>query len=330
VAAWDSSSTYVVIGIAAVVANPTKTGIIWYKLSGGSLSQLTDPTQPHADNPIVYAADWHPDGEYLAVGHLRGSEHSLSLYKRSGDTLTLQTTPSNQPADNSYGLSWTADGGYLAVTSVADIGLYTFSTGTLTRVQQQTGFSNEMWGCEWDASGVYLGIGVLDPVGTEFAMVQKRSGNTLSTLETFDLGEGWWSFDVSWHASGRYLIAGHIDGTSPPTWWRRDDDTFTLLDEAATGFGADIVQMAFHPENTTPSYVAAGGFGSPFLGIYRAAGLDVEVTEPHYASILVPILTRIGKYGDVQLSVAPLTSIGDVPIRGDMELVVPLYAQIGE
>ena len=106
-----------------------------YKLSGGTYSKLADP----ADVPSGYfmnAVAWSPDAVYLAVGGDRenSSTTRMVIYKRSGDTFTKLSDPSDMPSGFVKDIAWTSEGGFLflAVDTTNSL-LYSRNGDTFTK-----------------------------------------------------------------------------------------------------------------------------------------------------------------------------------------------------
>jgi hypothetical protein len=333
--AWSPDGNYLLAG------SGLGTALKFYSVSGSTLTELTDPDEPNDEDSSVYAIAWTPDGNYVVVGCTDGygGNDTLLVYSHSAGTLTLLDVPDDQPAEEVWALEFTSDGDYLAVghqvsglSTEVSLKIYSFDAGELTLVGSPTAYDGDgtTKALAWDSTDTYLVAGKTHDVDDYIAAAFKHDGEgglTRLTLthDANDTAEAGWS--VAWHGGGRYVVVGGDGENNEPVdiiWWRRDGDTFTQLD-APDQFPDD-----YHAYGAgwNGDFLAVSGWFDDHLWVYQASGLQVE--EPTYASIRVPILTRIGKYGDVQLSVAPLTSIGDVPIPGDMELVVPLYTQVGD
>lgn len=86
-----------------------------YSFSDGVMTKLSDPDVPPEGEPFDLA--WDPSGTYLAVGHYSYGASCVSVYKRSGTTLTrLSWDWEPDGSYGIYGLTWDSTGGFLFVT----------------------------------------------------------------------------------------------------------------------------------------------------------------------------------------------------------------------
>ncbi len=77
--------------------------------------KITNPAALPAG--AAQGCSWDASGTYLAVAHQ--TSPCITVYQRSGSTLTKLANPAALPTDAAYGCSWDSSGTYLAVAHVA-------------------------------------------------------------------------------------------------------------------------------------------------------------------------------------------------------------------
>lgn len=114
---WSNDSLYLAGG--AISGQGGNTMFRAYSRSGNTLTRMTVTPTPTANTNGATWTAWSPTGTYLAVVRKVSStstDPSLSIYKRSGNTLTLLTLPTTQPERGTVqGVSWSADEKYIIV-----------------------------------------------------------------------------------------------------------------------------------------------------------------------------------------------------------------------
>ncbi len=108
---------------------------------------------------FAYGCSWDSSGTYLAVAH--GSSPFITVYERSGSTLTKLANPATLPTGVAYGCSWDSSGTYLAVAHGTSpfITVYKRSGSTLTKLANPATLpTGDAYGCSWDSSGTYLAV----------------------------------------------------------------------------------------------------------------------------------------------------------------------------
>ena len=136
---------------------------------------------------------WDSSGTYLAVAH--ATSPYITVYQRSGSTLTKLADPATLPTGTARGCSWDSSGTYLAVAhdSSPYITVYQRSGSTLTKLADPATLPVYAYGCSWGASGTYLAVAhdsspyitvykniVYDEV-TQFAVPIVSAGQNLAT-----------------------------------------------------------------------------------------------------------------------------------------------------
>ena len=140
--------------------------------------KITSPATLPTD--AATGCSWDSSGTYLAVAH--GTSPYITVYQRSGSTLTKLANPAVLPPDTGRGCSWDASGTYLAVAHDTSpyITVYQRSGSTLTKLADPAVLpTGNASGCSWDTSGIYLAVAhYTSPCIT----VYQRSGSTLTKL----------------------------------------------------------------------------------------------------------------------------------------------------
>ena len=105
---------------------------------------------------------WDASGTYLAV--VNSTSPYITVYERSGSTLTKIANPATLPTGAAYGCSWDSSGTYLAVVNSTSpyITVYQRSGSTLTKLADPATLpASNTTGVSFGASGgVYLAVAV--------------------------------------------------------------------------------------------------------------------------------------------------------------------------
>ena len=119
--------------------------------------KISDPASLPTSN--ASGCSWNSSGTYLAV--TVSSSPCITVYQRSGSTLTKLADPATLPAGNASGCSWDDSGTYLAVAHSTSpyITVYQRSGSTLTKLADPATLpADTAFGCSLDASGAYLAV----------------------------------------------------------------------------------------------------------------------------------------------------------------------------
>ena len=167
-------------------------------------TKLANPATLPAGNGS--GCSWDASGTYLAVAH--DAHPYMTVYQRSGSTLTKLADPAALPTGTGRGCSWDASGTYLAVvySSSPNMAVYRRSGSTLTKLANPATLPAGGYSCSWDTTGTYLAVA---NGATPFVTVYERSGPTLTKLAdpaTLPAGIG---YGCSWDASGVHLAVAH-------------------------------------------------------------------------------------------------------------------------
>jgi WD40 repeat protein len=207
----------------------------------------------------VYAANWSPDGRYLAIGgYAPTSGNEVQIYAFSGTSLTLIT--SLDYGSTVYAMNWSPDGRYLAIggqtpTSGNELQLYAFSGSSLTLVASLD-YGTYVGTVNWSPDGRYLAIGGNGPTGGNELQVYAFSDSSLTLITSLDYGT--YLITVNWSPDGRYIA---ISGQSPTSGkelqlYAFSGSSLTLV--ASLDYGSAVRAANLSPDGR---YIAIGGNG---------------------------------------------------------------------
>lgn len=164
--------------------------VVMRKTTGG-FSQLSVPSPPGGqDINAVYGAAFSPDTNLLALRDDGFFGAGLTLYARSGATLTKLAAPSVRPASRGR-VAFSPDGAMLVcsnegnrggyVSSVPNVLAYSVSGNSLTYIGTPAGVSARVFGgpVAWHPSGDLVAVG-----GGNVVEVYRRQANTLTRWTT--------------------------------------------------------------------------------------------------------------------------------------------------
>lgn len=250
-----------------------------FKRNGTALEIQSPPTTT-SNRDIGWCAAWNPDSTRMAFGQQGngGTYPYVIIYARSGDAYTQvasinnMTTGTNKPRSMSY----SADGTLLALqtTEATGLYLYTVSGDTYTK---QVGFGTVPTGAgKFTAfSGDYLAYTCNH--ATQSLTFYKRSGATLSTLNTFNIQFG--TGTLAWNSDASKCAVLAANGTGRPVLeiYSRTGDVFSLLtssnlteDGTSTGTSLNPASMAFTPDRLLVAIEATSGASVPGIRVYDA------------------------------------------------------------
>jgi hypothetical protein len=162
--------TYLQSSYAALFA---ELGLISNSFPGTKLANPT--TLPTGTGRSV---SFSSDASYLAVGH--STSPFITVYSRSGSTLTKLANPSTLPANNVYGVAFDASASYLAVASETSprLSVYSRSGSTLTKLTDPPSQPGSIChGVSFSSAGDYLAVAIS---GSPCLQAYARSGSTFT------------------------------------------------------------------------------------------------------------------------------------------------------
>ncbi|MNW50264.1 hypothetical protein D3C74_277120 [compost metagenome] len=196
---------------------------------------------------------------------------SISAY----DPITVEAQftklpdPATMPTNSVYGVVFSSDDTYMAVTSTASpyVLIYKNVSGEYVKLSDPatlpTGAARGR--AAFSPDDVYLAVAHdVSP----YVTIYKRSGDTFTKLanpSVLPTGQG---YEASFSSDGTYLAIVHA--TTPfVTIYKRSGDTFTKLSNPSTLPVGTAVTVDFSSDTT---YLAVGHINSPYLTIYKRDG----------------------------------------------------------
>lgn len=281
-AALDTSSydfditadgSYLVTGNTFDGNNPdgsTRAGII-VKDPNGSPSVLFTAVS----RTSTYATAFSPDGTYLALGSVTSANY-INVYKRSGDTFTQLSNPT-QPPSTVLGAAFSSDSLYLALAHQSSpfVAIYKRSGDTFTKLPNPAtlpaGEANDV--C-FSPDTTFLAVA---HDASPRVTIYQRSGDTFTKVAnpaTLPTGD---AYSVSFDPTGVYLVVGHQ--ASPfMTIYKRSGSTFTKLANPASLPSGPVFDGKF---TASGDYLICVVDNANTLAIYKRSGdTFTRVTNP--------------------------------------------------
>lgn len=167
---------------------------------------------------------WSPSGIYLAVTHEVSPQ--VTIYKRTGNTLTKLANPTTLPGLHGQRASWYTDD-YLAVTSTnGGLIIYKRSGDTFVPLAAPTGaLISSPNGVAFSPDGNFIAIGT---GGGPFIAICSRTGDVFARLSDPAILPSGLVSDVSWSPDSNYLA---LSSNSSPfiMVYKRNGNVFTKL-----------------------------------------------------------------------------------------------------
>jgi WD40 repeat protein len=211
---------------------------------------------------------------YLAIGHI--NTPFITIYKRSGATLTKLANPATLPASNVYQIAWSADGVYLAAAhnTTPYVTIYKRSGDTFTKLANPTNLpAGGGRGVSFSADGVYLAVGHLT---TPFITIYKRSGDTFTklanpaSLPAVDVTQ------VAFSPDGLNLSICHVQYPYL-TQYTRSADVFTKVP-----IPLNVSQVPYVAKyDPTSTYLVVGGSSFQMIIFKKVNGVFLKLKTPN-------------------------------------------------
>ncbi|MFH1831392.1 MAG: WD40 repeat domain-containing protein, partial [bacterium] len=157
---WSPNGTYLATG-----TDGTTNFAVW-TFNG---TTLTSAATPVTITSYLHSIDWHPSGNYIAVGYYTGSAGRFQVYRFTGSSLT-PLGAAIQPTGNSelWVVKWSPDGNFLAVgnrqeSTTKNLEVYNFNPSastplTVTAANQKNYGPSYLFSVAWRPDGKYLAI----------------------------------------------------------------------------------------------------------------------------------------------------------------------------
>jgi WD40 repeat protein len=209
------------------------------RVGGAGILGLALPSFPvqgqPTGHPILWTADWSPDGKYLAVG---GNDGSLRVF--SADLGLLETHRMNTAVQC---VDWNRDGRTLAIAlDDRPVEILDVETGRTARVDRSAAGSRAL---AWKPDGELLAVGDYDGL----LEIRAKDGKRIRSIKT----EGAKTYlSVDWHPAKDLIVTGsdrirvfNAGGGEPMTIKHREEDAIVLT-------------VKWHPEG---AFFASGDYG---------------------------------------------------------------------
>lgn len=235
-----------------------------------SPSKLSNPgTLPAA---AANAVAWSPDGRFLAVGH--GTSPFVTIYERSGTTLTKLTNPGTLPASTVNGLAWSPNSDFLccAHTTTPFMTVYQRRGLNFTKLTDPgTLPAFRGMSAAFSPNGEFLAVQAASivPVGATINIYQMQ-GSTINFLTTTG-GDNF----VAWSPDSQYLTTG-TQSTNDAVIYQRAGTNFNLVPNPTAS--QYPLSAAWSPDG---QFLALGLQASPYIAIYQfSAGTFTLLSTP--------------------------------------------------
>ncbi|MGK5017708.1 WD40 repeat domain-containing protein [Janthinobacterium sp. HLS12-2] len=236
------------------------------------------------------AAAYSPDGTRLAIGH--DATPFLTVYTRSGATLTKLADPATLPASAVLDAAWSPDGTYLAVAHATTpfLTVYKWNGSTLTKLSNPAALPvSASSGVSWNNDGSLLAVG-----GASAALsVYSRSGDVFTKLSVAAPNS---AGKVKFNPAGTMLACV---ATSSPYLVNYSVSGATL-----TSLGSPSVLPTVAPSSAAWSpdgaYLTLVGGTAPFVETYSVTGTSLAKlstpADPPGAAVVGLSYSSDGRY----------------------------------
>jgi len=213
---WMPNNYFLAIGGQKEVMATNVGALSVYYFDGSSLQF---PAYPATDpGNVVTSVSWSPDGQYLAIGGIDGSNGMIRVYQFTpGFPGTLNEIVALTPLSSLkiQSVSWSPNGQHLAVggntLSTSFFTVYEFSGGTLINPVITTPVLSEVsTKVVWSPSGTYIAVlNVYSGISDRIVIWQFAPGapGSLTELAAYSPADGR-MFDIDWSFHEKYLVSG--------------------------------------------------------------------------------------------------------------------------
>ena len=247
---------------------------------------------------------WSPDGRHLVVGGflanpdgaaVANDHDTIVLYQFTGSTLVTVTSQSFSSSLNGhlYGLDWSRDGQYLAVsgdsgsaglggfTTTANVRIYKFAGSLLNPVTSilYPNFSSDTTRAKWRPDYQYLSVsGENAGVGEVDLLIYKFNGTSLTLTTSRQYSAAGVIAESSWSPDGKFFAvvgSGPVNGSSSGfantdhiRIYSFDGTTLTPVTSQAYGLAGTVTEAAWSPDGKfllvagTGAASGSGGFAN--------------------------------------------------------------------
>jgi len=166
---WDSTGRYVAVGGEVLDQNQPQVAI--YEFDANNPTAGNNPIATAIHGAAVKSVAWHPDGEFLAIGGVKGTDNIFIRIYKFDPTLAFEnrlteiTALDNLPATVNS-IDWHPTGKLLAVgtnkgglsTAKFEIRIYRFD-GSDLRILTSSPYYETVYSVKWNWTGEFLAVG---------------------------------------------------------------------------------------------------------------------------------------------------------------------------
>ena len=259
--AWSPARDYLAIGGSQDVDG---VNVRIFAFDGTSLSEILTATFDNGNDLDIDSVDWHPSGQYLAIGGEEGATgNTVTVFAFDGTYLSVVDVYDYDGDIRS--VKWDPTGAYLAIAGVYSISLsgnvsvLSFDGSSLSAPLDTFNHSGAVNSVDWYPTGAYLAIGSQQSVQEEIRVIS-FDGASFSALPGASFEHGADIEVVAWNPTGEYLTAGgkfSSVGNYELRFFSFDGTTLTLEDSYADyGINRTIFGIDWSPNG---QYFAIGG-----------------------------------------------------------------------
>lgn len=290
---WSPTGRYL-CAVGAVNTDNVSGRIYTFAKVPGTLTELPYARLYHGS--ALYSSDWHPSGNYIAVGGADGiggdAGVNVRVFSFTGTSATdIATCKVNAGGDQST-VVWSPNGNFLAAANAAgaapELRCFWFMNETLTEITGcQVTHGGALNAAAWHPSGNYLAVG-----GAGVSSVNLRlltfTGNAFTALTTQDLGSGEVVRTLAWSPNGNYLAVG-MEGASGNNKIRVFSFNGSILTSVAyalyaTTDGKQVRSVVWSADGTRLFASGYQGDGNYTTRTYAFDGIDlIELPFARYA-----------------------------------------------
>lgn len=238
-------------------------------------------------------ARWSPDCRFLAVAH--NSSPFITIYERSGTTLTKLANPVTLPAGNANYCAWSPCGNFLSVAHATTpfVTIYQRQGNTFTKLSNPGSLpATTATGVSFSPNGgfMYVSVGASN-AGTMYQI----TGTTFTDVTAGDLTTYGLSTTSSWSIDSQFIC---FCTNGLPAILQRSVKTFSFYASIVAGSEQPALNSSWSPDG---QYLVFAWTNSPYISLYSVSGTTfTKLTGASGISGGVP--TTNGAVSDVSFS----------------------------
>ncbi|MFC1854809.1 WD40 repeat domain-containing protein, partial [Candidatus Dependentiae bacterium] len=272
--AWSPNGSYLAMG--ADTEGGVDLRVLEFSQQNETLTVLTGCNKLSGIDPI-YSVDWHPSGNYLAVGGLQdyGYTADLRAFEFNGTTLTNLAGCAIDASGSVQELQWHPSGNFVAIAgenfiSSEDVKVYEFDSEaeTFSALSGCDKLHGNGFRClDWSADGNYLAVGGEDGTGGYNIRVYSfdDSAKTLTELAGCRINFDTIVQALKWDPLGRWLFAGSQQ--TNVRVYAFDGSNLTVYSSATFSTNDDVNDIAVSSDGKFIFVAAHDGGGQNLFGL---------------------------------------------------------------